>query len=150
MLIIICFVGCETVPAHQTVTRGFIGKTSMDDAKRIPFNNAEFQKLLVQLKPIFEQNGFRCYEDGARGGFSIIEGSVRWASYGDGSGLKCFIKATRKGLRLEINNYVNARGPNDFTPTQAQSETIAHVIQHIGDFLRSNYPDVKLDVNLNG
>lgn len=145
-----CFAGCVTLPAHRTLARMSVGKTATGDGQHARFTKAEFRELLVHLRPLFEESGFRCYDDGARGGFSIIEGPIHWASYGiagdSGTWLHCSIKATRKGLRLEVEEYEDKRGTGIFTTTKTETDAIAHVIQSVRDFLRSSYPDVTFEV----
>ena len=80
----------------------------------------------------------------------VIEGPIHWASYGvagdSGTWLHCSIKATRKGLRLEIDEYEDKRGTGIFTTTKTETDAIALIIQHIRDFLQSRYPDVTFEV----
>ena len=145
-----CLVGCVTLPEHRTLAQGSVGRTGTGDSHRTKFTKAEFRELLVRLRPLFEESGFQCYDDGASGGFSIIEGPVHWASYGvagdAGTWLHCSIKATRNGLRLEIDEYEDKRGTGIFTTTKSETDAIAHVIQRIRDFLQSSYPDVTFEV----
>jgi hypothetical protein len=151
-LILSCLMGCITLPEHRTLAHGSVGRTGTGDGQRTRFTKAEFRELLVRLRPLFEESGFQCYDDGARGGFSIIEGPIHWASYGvagdGGTWLHCSIKATRKGLRLEIDEYEDKRGTGRFTTTKTETDAIAHVIQRIRDFLQSSYPDVTFEVKI--
>ena len=149
-LTLACLMGCVTLPEHRTLAHGSVSRTGTGDDQRSRFTKAELRELLVRLRPLFEESGFKCYDDGARGGFSIVEGPVHWASYGvagdDGTWLHCSIKATRKGVRLEIDEYEDERGSDIFTTTQTETDAIAHVIQRIRDFLLSSYPDVTFQV----
>ena len=89
-------------------------------------------------------------DDGDSGGFSIIEGPIHWAYYDvigeGGTSLRCSIKATRKGLRLEIDDYEDERGTGKFTTTKTETDAMARVIQRIRDFIRTSYPDVTFEV----
>jgi hypothetical protein len=149
-LIWICVMGCVTLPEHRSLARGSVAKSGTGEAQHPRFTKAEFRDLLVRLRPLFEESGFQCFDDGARGGFSIIEGPIHWASYGligdGGTWLHCSIKATRKGLRLEIDEYEDKRGTGGFTTTKAETDAISRVILRIRDFLRSTYPDATFEV----
>lgn len=152
-LTLFCLIGCSTLPKSRTLAKASVSRTGTGEGQRTRFTRAEFRKLLVRLKPLFQESGFQCYDDGASGGFSIIEGPIHYASYGlpgnGGTWLHCSIKATRKGLRVEIaeeENVEDRRGTGIFTTTKTETDAIARVIQRIRDFLRSDYPDVAFEV----
>jgi hypothetical protein len=132
---------------------GVIRKSDSSGDKR--FSKREFLDLLAQLKPVFEESGFRCYDDGSHGGFSIIEGSIHWASYGlcgnakDGTWLQCSIKATRREIRLVMDDYENARGSGKFTATKEESAAISLVIQSINKLLQTRHPNTSFEVTDN-
>jgi len=153
LVVIICISalqGCLTLPEHRTLAAGSVAKTGTADDQHPRFTKQEFRELLIQLKPLFDECGFRCYDDGTSGGFSIIEGPIHYASYGipgsDGTWLSCSIKATRKRLRITINEYEDRRRSGSFTTTKTETDAIAAVIQRIRDKLSSSYPNLTFKV----
>jgi hypothetical protein len=144
------FAGCVTLPASRTLADASIYKTNESHSTRTRFSKAEFREILAALRPLFEQSGFRCSDDGSEGGFSIVEGPVHYASYQllrtRETSLHCLIKATWKGLRLEIDEYEGKHRTKIFTTTATGTAAIVELIQRIESLLRSRYPHVQLEV----
>jgi len=148
---LLCLPSCTTLVDLRQIAAGSIHKASARKSERTRFSKTEFLELLKQLKPLFEQSGFQCFDDGRRGGFSLFEGIVHTASYGvrydKGTWLNVSVDASRSRLRIVIKEFGDNQGKAPFTTTQAETDAISQLEMHIHHWIRLHHPHLTFELH---